>query len=105
MIDLDLFAGAGGLAVGLHEAGFSPVHLFEKDDIACKTLRQNIHSTHPTLKGDVLERDVKEVQWSELGRRVRLIAAGAPCQPFSLGGKHRASDDERNLFGLAQGCS
>jgi DNA (cytosine-5)-methyltransferase 1 len=98
MIDLDIFAGAGGLAVGLEMAGFAPLHLYEKDKRACDTLRHNSGANNPTLRASVFEKDVKEIAWSDLGQEVRLVAAGAPCQPFSLGGKHRASEDGRNLF-------
>jgi DNA (cytosine-5)-methyltransferase 1 len=98
MIDVNLFAGAGGLAVGLRSAGFSPLHLFEKDGEACATLRQNTLSKLPTIDGTIFEQDVKEVDWRQFRDRVRLLAAGAPCQPFSLGGKHLASEDGRNLF-------
>jgi DNA (cytosine-5)-methyltransferase 1 len=98
MIDLDLFAGAGGLAIGLQLAGFAPLHLYEKDKKACQTLRNNIGSNNPTLMASVFQKDVKEIKWSDLGQEVRLVAAGAPCQPFSLAGKHRASEDKRNLF-------
>ncbi len=96
MIDINLFAGAGGLATGLHMAGFTPICLYEKDVKACVTLRTNSNS--PTLKATVFEQDVKQIEWGDFRPQVRLLAAGAPCQPFSLGGKHRASEDGRNLF-------
>lgn len=96
-LDIDLFAGAGGLALGLRHAGFSPISVFEKDTKACETLRHNATASG-TLDGVVVEGDVKEVAWQPLEGKVRLLAAGAPCQPFSLGGKHRAQNDERNLF-------
>lgn len=98
MIDVNLFAGAGGLAVGLEMAGFAPLHLYEKDTRACDTLRHNTGGSNPALRASVFEKDVKEIAWSDLGQAVRLVAAGAPCQPFSLAGKHRASEDGRNLF-------
>jgi DNA (cytosine-5)-methyltransferase 1 len=98
MIDVNLFAGAGGLAIGLQSAGFAPIHLFEKDPNACATLRHNSGPRSPTLCGFVFEQDVKEVDWRQFRRKVRLIAAAAPCQPFSLAGKHLASEDGRNLF-------
>jgi DNA (cytosine-5)-methyltransferase 1 len=96
-LDIDLFAGAGGLALGLRRAGFSPLSVYEKDRQACETLRYNA-TTDGTLAAAVFERDVKEITWSALRENVRLLAAGAPCQPFSLAGRHRAQEDERNLF-------
>ena len=98
MIDLDLFAGAGGLAIGLKAAGFGPTQIYELDKHSCETLRQNADGNQPTIAGKVQEGDVQSVEWSTLGAPVRLLAAGAPCQPFSLGGKHRAQHDGRNLF-------
>src|SRR5215831_9914895 len=98
MIDVNLCSGGGGLAVGLQLAGFGSLHLYEKDARACETLRHNFESEGSSFRGVVVEKDVKTVEWTSLGEEVRLLAAGAPCQPFSLGGKHRASEDGRNLF-------
>jgi DNA (cytosine-5)-methyltransferase 1 len=98
LLDIDLFAGAGGLAVGLKKAGFTPTTLYELDKYACRTLRHNIASKTPTLQGAVEETDVHLVKWEDVNEPVRLLAAGAPCQPFSLGGKHLAEQDGRNLF-------
>src|SRR5437870_1923002 len=98
MVDIDLFAGAGGLAVGLHMAGFQPVDLFELDSTACRTLRTNISANGGVLTGNVYETDAKTFDWRQVNQPVRLLAAGVPCQPFSLGGKHLAFADDRNLF-------
>lgn len=97
-IDLNLFAGAGGLAVGLHQAGFGPLHLYDHDKHACATLKYNIKSNTPTISGKVLEQDLTQYNWSCIDRSVRILAAGVPCQPFSLAGKHYADLDDRNLF-------
>jgi DNA (cytosine-5)-methyltransferase 1 len=97
-IDIDIFAGAGGLAIGLASAGFAPHDLYELDPFCCETLRHNASSDDPSLSGKVQEGDVAGVDWSHLKAPVRLLAAGAPCQPFSNGGKHLANRDGRNLF-------
>src|SRR5215216_5221398 len=97
-IDIDLFAGAGGLAVGLAEAGFSPTNMYELDKHSCATLRWNTDSTTSVLEGPVHEGDVTGIDWDDCNVPVRLLASGTPCQPFSLGGKHRAEHDGRNLF-------
>lgn len=97
-LDIDIFAGAGGLAIGLAMAGFHPRELYELDSSCCKTLRHNTESKKPTLHGDIREMDVSAVDWSSIKVPVRLLAAGAPCQPFSNGGKHLANRDGRNLF-------
>ena len=100
-LDINLFAGAGGMALGLIAAGFSPQWLYEVDPYACKTLRDNAVPVDPPISDGVREVDVRIVVWREirdLKTPVRLLAAGVPCQPFSLGGKHLADKDPRNLF-------
>lgn len=100
-LDINLFAGAGGLALGLHAAGFSPQLLYEVDPYACKTLRDNRVPVDPPISDGVREVDVRNEVWREicdLRTPVRLLAAGVPCQPFSLAGKHLAEKDPRNLF-------
>ena len=98
MIDVDLFAGAGGLAIGLHLAGFKPADLYELDSTACRTPRANIGTDKGILAGNIYETDARTVDWGQVHQPVRLVAAGVPCQPFSLGGKHLAYEDNRNLF-------
>jgi DNA (cytosine-5)-methyltransferase 1 len=97
IIDIDLFAGGGGLAVGLRLAGFAPACFFEQDEQSCATLTTNAAASG-TLLGSVHKENVREFDWCAVERRVRLLAAGAPCQPFSLAGKHLAYADGRNLF-------
>lgn len=100
-IDIELCAGAGGMAIGLHRAGFNSARFYEIDKHSCDTLRRNITSINPTLNGVVCgerEGDIKEVDWRLVRGAIRLLSAGSPCQPFSLGGKHLAEADGRNLF-------
>lgn len=102
--DVELFSGGGGLAVGLKAAGFTPIGHYEYDKHACSTLTLNSSSSNPTLSGPVYTSNALEidwekiVEWEQVKRPVRLLAGGAPCQPFSLGGKHKAQHDGRNLF-------
>lgn len=97
-MDVELFAGAGGLTLGLSQAGFLPDHLFESNKYCCSTLRTN-STTHPRhIVGEVHQSDVTNVDWSKLEGRVRLLSAGPPCQPFSFAGKHLADQDSRNQF-------
>ncbi|MGN6201078.1 MAG: DNA cytosine methyltransferase [Solirubrobacterales bacterium] len=103
---VELFAGGGGLALGLHEAKFRHILVNELNNRACETLRMNLGTdvALPSLNGTppgrwpLAEADIADLDLSLFEGRVDLLAAGAPCQPFSLGGLHRGDEDERNLF-------
>lgn len=97
-IDIELFAGAGGLTLGLAAAGLDPDHLFEQNKHCCQTLRENSTGRHPLITGQVHEGDISKFDWSSLRSPVRVLSGGPPCQPFSFGGKHLAEDDGRNQF-------
>jgi DNA (cytosine-5)-methyltransferase 1 len=96
--DVELFAGAGGLTLGLTAAGLPPDHLFEQNKHCCNTLRLNSSGTTPQISGKVHEGDIGEVDWSKFRERVRVLSGGPPCQPFSLAGRHLAERDGRNQF-------
>ncbi len=91
MRSVELFSGAGGMALGLEGAGFDPVALVERNKDACATLRRNRPSW------DVIETDVRELDFKRFGE-VDMVAGGPPCQPFSIGGKSRGYDDTRDMF-------
>ena len=91
MRSIELFSGAGGLALGLEAAGFAHVALVERNKDACATLRLN------RPEWNLIESDVRKVNFSELGN-VDLVAGGPPCQPFSIGGKAHGYDDLRDMF-------
>ena len=96
--DINLCSGAGGLALGLAQAGFTSLQFYDRDSSACDTLRHNLRNDSSSLKGCIFEGDLSNVAWVPSGPHVRLLAAGPPCQPFSMGGIRRGHDDERNLF-------
>ena len=91
MRSVELFSGAGGLALGLEASGFEHVALVERDGNACTTLRVN----RPDW--NIIESDVRQICFSDLGP-VDLVAGGPPCQPFSIGGNARGYDDTRDMF-------
>ena len=98
-VDIELFAGAGGLAIGLAETGLVPDHLFEVDSFCCDTLVYNSKGHAASIAGEVHRKDVATIQWDRFTTLpVRMLAAGTPCQPFSLAGNHLAERDERNEF-------
>lgn len=91
MRSIELFSGAGGLALGLEASGFEHVALVERNKDACATLRLN------RPQWNLIEADVRNVDFAELCP-VDLVAGGPPCQPFSIGGKARGYDDSRDMF-------
>ncbi|MFH7324854.1 DNA cytosine methyltransferase [Aeromicrobium sp. JJY06] len=101
MRSVELFAGAGGLALGGEAAGFHPEVVVEWDRWACDTVRQNKAAGYPLVgPWRVHEGDVRNVDWSEV-TDVDVVTGGPPCQPFSMGGKARAADDKRDMFPAA----
>lgn len=89
---IDLFAGAGGTALGLENAGFHHVLLNEFDKHAAASLRIN----RPNWNID--DRDVHDIDFSQYKGKVDLIEGGFPCQAFSYAGKKRGFDDTRGTL-------
>lgn len=115
MTCVDLFAGAGGMALGLERAGFEVVAAVEIDEVASRTYRRNILGGHPEAwtafgpeAGDIRTIDPIDVATHLKARgidRVDLVAGGPPCQGFSNAGRGRmiqldgeGVSDERNTL-------
>jgi DNA (cytosine-5)-methyltransferase 1 len=99
MKSVELFAGAGGMALGIARAGFHHQAAVERDRGACETLRRNLSAPKSGLGSWPLhELDVSHFDYQSIGSDIALLAGGPPCQPFSLGGQHRGVRDERNMF-------
>jgi len=95
---IELFSGAGGLALGLHAAGFQHRGLYEWNASAVETLRYNQKMGHESLEGCEISRaDVRDVDFRKYCG-VDLVAGGPPCQPFSMGGKAAGMNDVRDMF-------
>lgn len=89
---LELFAGAGGMALGLEKAGLKSVLLNEIDSHACKTLRKN------RPEWNVVEGDVSKVDFTPYRNTVDVLAGGFPCQAFSYAGKKLGFEDTRGTL-------
>jgi DNA (cytosine-5)-methyltransferase 1 len=89
---LELFAGAGGLALGLEKAGLKCVALNEIDHWAAETLRFN------RPHWNVLEGDVRNISFSHLNGKVDVVTGGFPCQAFSYAGKKLGLQDARGTL-------
>nr|P50196.1 RecName: Full=Type II methyltransferase M.Eco47II; Short=M.Eco47II; AltName: Full=Cytosine-specific methyltransferase Eco47II; AltName: Full=Modification methylase Eco47II [Escherichia coli]AIB09445.1 DNA-methyltransferase M.Eco47II [Helper vector pRL623]CAA57629.1 site-specific DNA-methyltransferase (cytosine-specific) [Escherichia coli]prf//2115269B methyltransferase Eco47IIM [Escherichia coli] len=89
---LELFAGAGGMALGLEKAGLKSVLLNEIDSHACKTLRKN------RPEWNVVEGDVSQVDFTPYRNTVDVLAGGFPCQAFSYAGKKLGFEDTRGTL-------
>src|ERR1035437_3326347 len=105
---IDLFAGCGGLSLGLHNAGWKGLFAIEKNPDAFKTLEYNLilnkkHFIWPKWLPQqaleinyVIENFPKELK--KLQRKVDLVAGGPPCQGFSMAGRRNESDQRNNLI-------
>jgi DNA (cytosine-5)-methyltransferase 1 len=91
---LELFSGVGGLAKGLELSGFNHVKLVEHNKYAYASLCQNFEA-EKVFFGDIKDFDLERLN------DVDIVAGGPPCQPFSLGGKHKADQDSRDMFPYA----
>lgn len=89
---LELFAGAGGMALGLEKAGLKSVLLNEIDSHACKTLRKN------RPEWNVVEGDVSQVDFTAYRDTIDVLAGGFPCQAFSYAGKKLGFEDTRGTL-------
>lgn len=86
---IELFAGAGGLAIGLEKAGFKNVLISDRDKDCCATLKAN----RPDWT--VVQDDIRNIDFSEYKGQVDLLTGGFPCQPFSYAGKKLGFEDAR----------
>lgn len=89
---VELFAGAGGLAIGMNKAGFSSIMLNEIDKHACQTLRKNREDWN------VVESDITNLDFSPYYNKVDIVSGGFPCQSFSYAGKKMGFEDTRGTL-------
>lgn len=89
---VELFAGGGGLALGLEKAGFKSNLLNEIDKSACETLKYN------RPHWNIIQNDISNLNFSELKGKIDLLTGGFPCQPFSYAGKQLGFKDIRGTL-------
>ena len=99
MNSIEIFAGGGGLALGVKDAGFTHSSLIELDMNSAKTLYRNYKNfDFSDEKRWIFNDDIRNISFMEYAEKIDLLSGGPPCQPFSIGGKHRAYNDSRDLF-------
>src|SRR5579864_4678383 len=109
---IDLFAGCGGLSLGLMSAGWNGLFAIEQDSLAFKTLKHNLVNGHIRSPfryawPEWLEKNPFEIsqfikryhqELAELVGSVDLVAGGPPCQGFSFAGRRKRNDPRNELF-------
>ena len=95
---VELFAGAGGLALGMDKAGFKHLLLNEFDHSACETLRAN------RSQWNIIEGDIHEIDFTPYYGKIDFLSGGFPCQAFSYAGKRLGFEETRGtlFFELAR---
>jgi DNA (cytosine-5)-methyltransferase 1 len=97
---VDLFAGAGGLSLGFHWAGWKSLVASDIDEHAMNTFKRNIHAN--VVVGDVREEEIRNriIELAASGglKEPKVLVGGPPCQGFSTAGNRRSETDERNLL-------
>lgn len=103
MKSIELFAGAGGLGIGVSRAGFSAVDIVERDKWCCNTIMQNRALAASPIASwpEVRRADIRKLSFRHFEDQVALVTGGPPCQPFSMGGLHKAHGDERDMWSEA----
>ncbi|MDE5794173.1 MAG: DNA (cytosine-5-)-methyltransferase [Muribaculaceae bacterium] len=95
---IELFAGGGGLALGMHKAGFKHLLLNEYDKDACATLQSNMPDWN------VVQGDIHDIDFTSYFGKVDFLTGGFPCQAFSYAGKRLGFEETRGtlFFELAR---
>ena len=91
MNHLDLFSGIGGFSLALEKVGFTTIGFCERDEY-CRLLLQK------HWKGVKIYNDIKKLEAKDIEERVDILTGGFPCQPYSVAGKQKGTDDDRYLW-------
>jgi DNA-cytosine methyltransferase len=91
MNHLDLFSGIGGFSLGLEKVGFKTIAFCERDEY-CRLLLQK------HWKGVKIYNDIKKLEGKDIEEKVDILTGGFPCQPYSVAGKQKGTNDDRYLW-------
>jgi DNA (cytosine-5)-methyltransferase 1 len=91
MNHLDLFSGIGGFSLALEKVGFKTIAFCERDEY-CRLLLQK------HWKGVKIYNDIKKLEGKDIEEKVDILTGGFPCQPYSVAGKQKGTDDDRYLW-------
>ncbi|HJS10180.1 DNA cytosine methyltransferase [Sphingopyxis sp.] len=98
MRSFEIFAGCGGLALGMARAGFGHDAVVEFDRDAVNTLEDNRRRGIDHVRHWKIDHvDVRDIDYARMSQ-VDVVSGGPPCQPFSIGGKHLGARDPRNMW-------
>lgn len=89
---IEIFAGAGGIALGLEQAGIHTVKFVEIDKFCCETLKRN------RPHWNVVNEDISTVDFTQYKNKVDIVTGGSPCQAFSYSGKKLGFEDTRGTL-------
>jgi DNA (cytosine-5)-methyltransferase 1 len=96
---IELFAGAGGLAMGAAKTGLKHLAVIERDDDCFETLSKNKRDGVDLIdRWPLIHDDVRKVDFTKWQDAVDIVCGGPPCQPFSIGGLHLGKNDKRDMF-------
>lgn len=99
MLSAELFAGCGGLALGMSRAGFNHALMAEFDFDAVETAKHNkARAIEHVAHWPVEKTDVRDIDWEPHRGQLAVVSGGPPCQPFGIGGKKLGPDDSRDMW-------